>query len=101
MNAAKVNRQAENHALACLNHLINKATLTNFERFIKLKSQESDALTLADAQHFVISIEHTVQSCKFTDTIYLPKSASTLDLNSFNNSSILDLVVSLSKKFKQ
>ena len=85
-NAEKALLKANNHALSCVRLLINSHTVTELARFTKLKQSE-------DTVNFISSAENQLKECRFQEQTFLPREASHLDINSFDASSLQELII--------
>ena len=69
-------------------------TLTAIRKQIDHCTEERE-MSLFEATNCVVQVEHSVPNYRFTELAHLPKSILSLDLHSFDNSSLTDITINL------
>ena len=93
MNQEVIDARSTTHSLACLSYLVSGDTYNLFLKYHKLVQSECDTMTVEMACNFVASNEATNPSHAVTTVRSLPANCSNLDLSTFDNTSISDVLI--------
>ena len=90
----KCQTKSDHFAVNCIPYLVSVPCNNAFQLFVNAKTQEGEATSVGESCNFISSQENMGVEYQLTQTVYLPKSCTQMDLQSMEASNLADLVIS-------
>ena len=90
----KCQTKSDHFAVNCIPYLVSVPCNNAFQLFVNAKTQEGEATSVGESCNFISSQENMGVEYQLTQTAYLPKSCTQLDLQSMEATTLADLMIS-------